>query len=109
MVGLTKTQSLRRDKQEVVAEIRASQRWKVTSIMKVFPFRVRITIIWNAKCMIARGYRVVDLPKCDRDKISDNLMSKLSGKQRKPTEDACYVPITDTTGNVVYPSKLSSS
>lgn len=62
-----------------------------------------------AKCMVARGYNVVELPKCDRSKISDELMEQLSGNQRMPTENACYLPITDTAGNVVYPSELSSS
>ncbi len=60
-----------------------------------------------ARCLAARGYGVVELPKCDRSKVPSELLQKLSSKQRPPREDACYVPITERAGNVVYASELS--
>lgn len=60
-----------------------------------------------ARCLVARGYNVIDLPKCDSSKVPEELLRKLSGKQRPPREDACYLPVTSRAGNVVYASELS--
>lgn len=59
-----------------------------------------------ARCLAARGYNVVDLPKCDIKKVPADLLTKLQGKQRPPREDACYVPVTTRAGNIVYESEL---
>ena len=60
-----------------------------------------------ARCLIDKGYTSADLPKCETSRIPSDLLGQLGGRQRQPTEGACYVPVTARIGNVVYASELN--
>ena len=60
-----------------------------------------------ARCMVSRGWGVVELPNCDPEKVPTSLRAKLGGKLRPPAEGACYYGITERAGNVVYAAELS--
>src|SRR6056297_1511859 len=45
-------------------------------------------------------------PLCDKERIPQSVLSKFCGKLRTPMQDACYVPITEDAGNIVYENEL---
>ena len=59
-----------------------------------------------ARCLAGRGYGVASLPPCELSRVPADLLARLSGPQRAPREDACFVSISDGAGNVVYASEL---
>ncbi len=58
-----------------------------------------------ARCLASKGYSAVELPRCDTSKIPQSILQRLAGKQRPPREGACYVPISENAGNVLYASE----
>ncbi len=59
-----------------------------------------------AQCLASKGYSATEIPACDAKKVPAGTLEMLRGKQRAPSENACYVPITEGVGNVVYASEL---
>ena len=60
-----------------------------------------------SRCVASKGYSSSQLPRCDPEKVPQNVVAELSGSQRVPQADSCYYPITENAGNVVHSGELA--
>ena len=58
-----------------------------------------------ARCLASRGYSVAEFPVCEATGLPASFRERLAGRLRPPAEGACYLPITERAGNIIYASE----